>query len=260
MATARVDGASALVRLAAKSPLKLLVSRQRGPCVRVHSATFGGGLLAGDEVSFEIEVGAGSTLALGTSAPGKVYRSDDGRPSTQRLHARVDDGALCAILPSPLACFAQARYRQRSEIDLAPGASLLLSETFTSGRSARGERWAFEQVDSRTRVRVGGRLVLQESLLLEGAALERFGPFEAFAFVALAGPRLAPAAQALHARVAAREGRRGEPVLVAASACDWGVALRAAAHATEPLERELRALLAPALAIVSGGDAWHDPW
>lgn len=74
----------------------------------------------------------------------------------------------------------------------------------------RGESWAFARLAAETRVTLGGRLLLWEPLVLdnttnEGAAEgqggggvgERMGGFECFALLVLAGPRAAPAIEAV---------------------------------------------------------------
>ena len=267
--SAFVDGASAVVAVAAKSPLKLLVSRERGPCARVHAATFGGGLVAGDEVQLDVRVGPRSALSFGTSAPSKVYRCDDGRESTQALRVAVGEGGLLAIVPGALTCYRGARYRQRTDVRLDRGGSLLLVDVLTSGRSARGERWVFDRYDARTRLHCEGALVLHEALRLHAGAAsepgavsvaERMGGMNALGFAVLAGPRLATAAQQVYAHIAELPARRGEPVRLAASALPFGVVVRGAAIEPEALTNALRALLAPALEVVAGGGEWHDPW
>jgi urease accessory protein len=166
-------------------------------------------------------------------------------------------------VPAPLTCFEGARYTQRTEIDLAAGASLVLLETLTSGRAARGERWRFERFDARTRLRVDGRLLLQEAVRLEAGVVpvaDRFGAFNAFSVAVLVGPRVARAAEALRESLAGRPAIRGDSVRVAVSPLAGGVVVRAAAAANEPLEELWKTLLAPALAVVAGGDDWRGPW
>jgi urease accessory protein len=99
-----VDGASAIVACAAASPLQLLSPSPRGRCAWIIPASHGGGLLAGDDVSLEVDVGDGAVALLSTQAGTKVYRSP-GRVATQRLDARVGRDAVLAVLPHPVSCF-----------------------------------------------------------------------------------------------------------------------------------------------------------
>jgi urease accessory protein len=151
----------------ATSPLKLLLPRNHGHGVWAYLASFGGGLVDGDDLHLDVEVGPRATGLLSTQASTKVYRSPRG--CRQVLHARVAEHALLALLPDPVACFAGARYEQLTSVELAPGASLLLLETLSCGRAARGERWAFERYTTRTTVERAGQLLLLDSLHLDSS-------------------------------------------------------------------------------------------
>lgn len=260
---ALVAGASAIVSVAARSPLKLVVARERGACARVHVATFGGGLLAGDRIDLDVAVGVGAALVVGSSAPAKVYRAEAGATGTARLRARVAAGALLAWTPSPVTCFANANYLQSQEFSLDDGASLLFVDTLASGRPARGERWAFDACELQTRVSRAGVLALHDGLRLARGAVpvpDRFGRFDALATVLFSGPRLTDAAREALARVAAVPLARRAPLVATAAARPDGVLVRAAAESVEALERFVRELVAAPLAAMSGDAPWHGPW
>ena len=207
-----------------------------------------------------IEVGADATLAFGTSAPGKVYRARDGLQSRWTLDATVADGALLALVPEPLTCFAGADYRQAHEISLTRGASLLFVDVLSAGRTARGERWAFERCATRLRVRLDERLVLHDALNLEAGALpvaSRLERFDALATMLLCGPRLAAHAGPMLEAIAHRP-TRGEPLVASASPFRDGVLIRAAADEVARLVAFTRTLLEPLLRELD--DGWHAPW
>lgn len=257
-ATARVEGASALVACVAASPLQLLAPAPRGRCVWLVSASHGGGLVAGDDVALGLDVGAGSAALLTTQAGTKVYRSG-GPVAAQRLAARIGPGALLCVLPHPVSCFAGARYHQLQRLELSEGASLLWLDVLTAGRVARGERWA--AADCRTRVELsrGGTLLLADALRLvpgEGPPVaERLAGIELVATAIALGPAVARHAAALGAALSAAPADPGAPVLAAASRLGDGVLLRVAARTVEAGLAFLRARLSFA-ADVTG----HDPF
>ena len=100
-------------------------------------------------LSLEVDVGPGASALLSTQGANRVYRSPRGCRSD--LTARVEEGALLAVVPDPTACFTDARYAQTLDLRLAPGASLVLADLVTSGRDASGERWAGPRVARSTR-------------------------------------------------------------------------------------------------------------
>lgn len=242
----RAGGKSRVTSAWARSPLKLLTPRNHGHAAWVYTASFGGGLVDGDALTLDVEVGTGATALLATQAQTKVYRGPRG--ASQRLEARVRPAALFAALPDPVACYAGARYRQEVTITLDDDASLVWLDAVSAGRAARGERWAFAAFSSRTRVERGGRPLVHDALLLrpdEGELGERLRGHEALATLLVVGPRCAEA-RALLLGTAEVCG----PLVVAASPLgDDGAILRIAAPSVESLLDSVHARLAflPAL-------------
>jgi len=253
-----VDGQSSATVITAHAPLKLLVPSPRGPAVWAFASSFGGGLVAGDHIALELAVGDGASAAIGTQASTKVYRDAVDAWAEQSLSAQVGRGASLALLPDPVTPFAGSRYRQRFDIELLDGASLLLIDTCTGGRAARDERWAFTAYDSRIRLtRCGTPLLIDATRLDNNGArsvAKRMGRFQAISTAMLIGPRFAETTAQLLAWCAAQPIERDAPLLIAASPLADGVLLRLAGIAYEPIDRWLREhLRVPA---ASFGDHW----
>jgi urease accessory protein len=64
-----------LTRGSATSPLKLFNPRNAGASAWAYLATYGGGLVGGDQVRMRIEVGPQAAALVSTQASTKVYRS-----------------------------------------------------------------------------------------------------------------------------------------------------------------------------------------
>ncbi len=189
LAFERAGESTALRSAYAESPLRLLTPRNHGNAAWVYATTLGGGLLDGDCVRLRIEVGERARALVTTQGPTRVFRCAGGAAS--ETFARVDEGASLVLAPAPAACFAGARFEQRTEVDVAPGATLAFWDVLSAGR----DRWGFARVRSAIAVRVGGRAVIDEALLLDaahGALPERLGRFGALATLVLVG-RSAPA-------------------------------------------------------------------
>ena len=269
------------MRAEATTPLQILAPRVRGTSAWAFLLSHGGGLVAGDDVEVEVEVGPGAAALLATQAETKVYRAHDGRGAVQRLDARVRRTGALALLPEPVSPFTGAHYEQRQRFDLEAGASLLAVDAVVAGRSARGERWAFDRYLSSNEVRVDGRLVIGDALVLEpreprrdrehprsreprapdaaGGLAERLGRFDAFAVAFALGPAFAAGARALLARLAAQPVERDADLLAAASPLEGGVLLRCAATSPEALAGFLRQALAFAAAPL-GDDPFARRW
>jgi hypothetical protein len=64
--------------------------------------------------------------------------SGSGVTSSNSLRALLQTGSLFAYLPDPTVCFPGARYKQQLDFRLQEGASLLVVDWFTAGRTVSG--------------------------------------------------------------------------------------------------------------------------
>jgi urease accessory protein len=234
--------------------LRLLTPRSRGPAAVVYTSTLGGGLLEGDRLRLEISVGRGARACVCTQGPTRVFRSAAG--SSSELFARVEEDAALVLAPDPVACFAGARFEQRTEIDLAAGASLSLWEVLSAGRDG----WGFARCRSALSVRRAGKALIDEAWLLDeahGSLPERFGRFQALATLVLAGPLFAPVRDFVKERVESRPVVRQARLLEAVSPLDGDALLvRLAGASVEEVQRALRAHLRD-LPSLLGDDPWR---
>jgi len=218
-------GESEATRSRAKYPLKLLIPRipllpptsgwgrpvYASP-VWVYLVSFGGGLLAGDQIGLRVDVRRASSAVLTTQASTKVYKVGRVGPcgqakggSVQRLHCRVAGEALLVLIPEPVCCYKDASYSQQQVFEMESGGSLVLLDWFTSGRRESGERWAFTDYQALNSIRVDQQLILHDHMRLSNTGLttvaERMGKAHVSGVLILLGPRVAQVAQALLSRV-----------------------------------------------------------
>ena len=131
-----------------------------------------GGMTGGDRFDIGIEAGSGARLCVTTAAAEKIYRSLG--PDTKiAVKLGVDQGAALAWLPQETILFDRARLRRRIDVDLAPGASLVMAETTIFGRSAMGETVVTGHFSDHWRVRSEGALVFAESVELGGGIAQQ---------------------------------------------------------------------------------------
>lgn len=116
----------------------------------------------------------------------------------QRMTVEIATGSSLFLLPAPVACFEKASYSQHQIFRLADveTSCLLLLDWFTSGRSARGEKWSFDRYRSRNEVIVDGRNVINDTLLLEGEDIsQRMSHFGCYCTMFICGKPLAAISQ-----------------------------------------------------------------
>lgn len=262
--TAWVGQRTAVLHARASNPLKLLCPRRKGAAAWVYAGTYGGGLVAGDEIDLTVRVGAGSACVLGTQASTKVYKSHSGRRCRQRMRAEVAEEALLVAAPDPVTCFAGAVYEQHQRIDVAQGGGLVLVDWLTSGRYTRNECWQFSRYRSRIDVRYDQQLVFTDSLLLdpEDGPLRspyRLGRFHCLALMVLVGPAMQEACDELLNDVSCQPTGTRCQYIDAAGPIAHGAIYRALGMSTESVARSLRDKLR-FLQQRAGDTPWARKW
>jgi urease accessory protein len=126
-----------------------------------------GGVLGGDHLETSVALGAGSHVCLSTPSATRVYRSR-GAPAIQRVTLAVGEGARLEYVPDHLIPSPGARHVQSIDLRLAPGASAVVSDAWSAGRVARGERWLFDHLDSGIVIRDAEGLLFKDRLVLQG--------------------------------------------------------------------------------------------
>jgi urease accessory protein len=261
-----VGGKTVVTRARANSPLKLLTPKSHSSSAWVFSSTYGGGLVTGDHIHLDVSLGNGTTCLLGTQASTKIYRSPAEVPCRQTLNVSAGAGSICIAAPHPVTCFRQARFLQRQRFDLAPDSSLVLIDWLTSGRHLNGERWTFDQYDSRTDVFVGGHHIFRDALRLVAQdgpidAYHRTGGFNCLAYAVVLGERLREYGDRVLRFVEQSPLSRGVncPLLFTASPIEGGVVLRAAGANAEIVAGWFRERL-EFVPHLLGEDPWARLW
>jgi urease accessory protein len=134
----------------------------------------GGGMTGGDRFTIDLALEAGTSLIAGTAAAEKVYRSN-GPDAEMAVTLNVAEGARLFWLPQETILFDQARLSRTIDVDLAPGASLLMAEAVVLGRAAHGETMLQGMLADRWRIRRDGRLIYADTARLDGAISAKLG-------------------------------------------------------------------------------------
>ncbi len=161
LAVRRSAGRSRLARLYQEGAAKIrmpAVDADPFEAVLINTA---GGLTGGDRLSWQVEVDDGASASITTQACEKIYRSAGGRAEVA-CAMRVGRGAGLAWLPQETIVYREAALARRFEVDLAPGARLLMAEATVFGRLAMGETVDRGDFRDRWRVRREGRLIHAE--------------------------------------------------------------------------------------------------
>ncbi|KAI9361428.1 urease accessory protein UreD [Pilaira anomala] len=186
-------------RIHAQYPLKFIPTTGHADRLAVvYMMSYGGGVISGDKFSVDMTIEERAILLLMTQGNTKIFKDrvhqrlwlaslNDKQettinlfvstpteppkpiaPSIQTINSKVASHATLLIVPDPVTCFRDSSFQSRQEFKLEDETSqLVLLDWFTSGRITRGENWSFRHYSSRIDVRVGGKLVIKDAMVLD---------------------------------------------------------------------------------------------
>jgi urease accessory protein len=169
----RRGGATVLAHCRCALPLQVLAPVALADAAAVVSMLNPtGGVLGGDRLTVDVEVGPGAHACLTTPSATRVYRTAS-EPAVQRVRVALAPGAVVEWVPDHVIPSAGAALRQSLEVEAGAGATLIAVDAFAAGRVACGEAWRFALLDSALTVRDAAGLVLHDRFVLCGG--ERWG-------------------------------------------------------------------------------------
>ncbi|MDK2744836.1 MAG: urease accessory protein UreD [Nitrospira sp. BO4] len=127
-----------------------------------------GGLVGGDSLTIDMNLNRDAHVLISAPSANRVYRSE-GKLSEQHIKITVGSGAVLEWLPEHTIPFAGSRFRQTLHAQLEPGATIVLWDAIASGRIARGERWAFTDLENEIQITTASRGSLVERYVLDPA-------------------------------------------------------------------------------------------
>jgi len=127
-----------------------------------------GGLVGGDGLSIDMNLDRDAHVLVSAPSANRVYRSE-GKRSEQIINITVGPAAILEWLPEHTIPFAGSRFRQSIHATLAPGATIVLWDAVASGRIAKGERWAFTDLENEIYITTASGSSLLERYVLDPA-------------------------------------------------------------------------------------------
>ncbi len=121
--------------------------------------------LDGDQITFDLDIGAGTTLTVRTVAATMAWPSRGALgPSTMSIRATVGEGALLRWLPEPIVPVRKCRHQLRTHVEVARTARLVWREEIVLGRANEGPG----SLDAHTRIERAGEALLHQHLVIDG--------------------------------------------------------------------------------------------
>ncbi len=159
--TARTGGESYLSAQSVRAPFHLSKPYWDGHALIAQCVNVTAGVFAGDRLSNAIRVEPGARLLLTSPSAHRIHTMNEGHAEMTQQFS-VAAGAWLEVMPELFIPQARCRYVQRTRIDVEEGGELFFVETLAPGRVARGETFAFTQVDWELDINLGHTQLVRE--------------------------------------------------------------------------------------------------
>ncbi|UWQ16949.1 urease accessory protein UreD [Jannaschia sp. M317] len=160
-----------LADLRQQGSAKAMLPRTDDPDPEVVFLNTAGGVTGGDRLDYSLQVGAGARVTGATQTAERAYRARDAEHGVVATEITVGKGARLDWLPQELIVFDGAAIRRDTTVTLSGDATVLAVDSVVLGRAAHGEVVTRAILDDIRTIRRDGRLVHQEHLALDAAAL-----------------------------------------------------------------------------------------
>ena len=135
----------------------------------VQVVMLGPGLCAGDHCTLEVTVETGARAIVTMQTASRILGMEDGAQATQSVNLTVHRGGQLEYYPGLTIPFADSSFVQRVHVAAATGARVGVLESWSMGRSSRGEYLRFRRLSSRTTAAIDGITIYGDALELEPA-------------------------------------------------------------------------------------------
>ncbi|MGS0744079.1 urease accessory protein UreD [Glaciimonas sp. GG7] len=134
-----------------------------------------GGVVGGDQLSINTDVGSQAHALITTPGAAKWYRAN-GKISQQQVQLHVAENAALEWLPQETIFFNHAAVKLDHRVTLAASAQYIGGEILCFGRTASGESFNAGKIMQRTSIRRDGKLLWFEQGAIEGGTADMHSP------------------------------------------------------------------------------------
>lgn len=121
------------------------------------------GIMEGDCQELQFQIGTGAKVEFRSQSYDKIHQMKEGYAERQ-TKIDIKAGGIFFFHPQPVIPFRDSAFKNKTEISLENETSLLfMSEILSSGRSARGENFAYRFYHNLTEIRRKGRLIYRDN-------------------------------------------------------------------------------------------------
>lgn len=130
----------------------------------VYMVETSGGLVAGDQNNYQIDVKEGADVILIPQSATKIYPSFNGMWSSQNIDVSIASRASLAWKTEAVIPFEKAKFRGKTVIHMAQDSTLLWGEILSPGRDKHGEKFQYSDVKTNFQVWMEENCLIYDAL------------------------------------------------------------------------------------------------
>lgn len=182
-----VNGRTVLSDCYFTAPFKITNPFYNGNAAEIMIMMASAGILAGDSLSIELNIGAGSNVRITGQSYTKLFKMENSS-AEQNVRITVGENACLHYMPCPVIPFKGSNFTATTDVKLCPNSKFIMQDILSCGRTAMNESFEFESYHSRIMVHEDNKLVFADNtrLVPDEFNLSAFGFFEGRTHIASA--------------------------------------------------------------------------
>ena len=161
------NGATRLKELYQSDPLRIFFPNTPDQDIlQAALVNVSGGLVGGDKISADIQLGKNTKAVIAAQSAEKVYRSS-GEDTRMEIKIKVGPGSWLEFLPQETILFQGSRLRRQIDISIEGDGSLVAGEILIFGRRGYGEYFESGLIHESWEIERDGRLLWADTLHME---------------------------------------------------------------------------------------------
>ena len=162
-----VNGKTRLNELYQSDPLRILFPNiPDKDILQAALVNISGGLVGGDKISVDMQIGRNAKALIASQSAEKVYRSS-GADTEMEIKITVKPGSWLEFLPQETILFQGSRLRRQIKVSIEGDGSLVAGEILVFGRRGHGEYFKNGLIHESWEIERDGRLLWADTLHMD---------------------------------------------------------------------------------------------
>ncbi|XEC93106.1 urease accessory protein UreD [Paenibacillus tarimensis] len=158
------------------APIKIAKTFQLDKQLGVIVMDVSPGMMDGDRYEMSWHAGRGSSVYLTNQSYTKVHPCSADGKATMRQRFVLEENAWVESMMEPVMLYKDAGFRNDTDVQLSEGSVWMQLEVLCPGRTLRGEKFLYRELDNRLRIHYGEELIFSQRQWIVPSGQQLFEP------------------------------------------------------------------------------------